>query len=155
MFQDRLCHFDVRSVQREEHLEVSWEEILERILVGSCILWCDRRRHRCTSATYFYQKRRFCQSACSFLAKITLKIWNKIEAQTWVHFWFWGWSCPPVLCCIKGWTRNSDILGTQLVLSLHLANVKQYLSSQNSSNIGQQINTLYLLLLCLFFLPYH
>lgn len=132
---------------------VSWDEILERILVGSCILWCDRKRHRGTSATCFYQRRRFCQSTYSFLAKITLKIWKKNETQIWVHFWSWDCNCPPILYCIKGWMKNSDTLGAQLVLYLHLVNVKQHLSSQNSSNIWQQINTL--LLLCLVFLPYH
>lgn len=64
---------------------------------------CDRRRHSCTLATRVSQRTRFCQSTCSFLSKITLKIGKlEFEVQTQVHFWFWVCNCLTVTYCIKG-----------------------------------------------------
>lgn len=76
---------------------------------------CDSKRHGCTSATCFSQRTRFCQSAHSFLSKVTLKIGKlEFEDQTQVHFCFGGCNFLTVTYHIQGCLKNLDFLHTLL-----------------------------------------
>lgn len=113
-------HFDMESVQRESTtVNICWP--LDTLIMASHDSFSGRR-HSCTSATCLSQRRRFCHSVCSFLSKITLKIGRlEFEAQTPVHFWFWGCNCLTVTYRIMGWMKNSDILDTVLACWIKFA----------------------------------
>lgn len=57
---------------------------------------------------------RFCQSAHSFLFKVTRKTGKLEFAQTQVHFRFGGCNFLTVTYHIQGWLKNLDILHTML-----------------------------------------